>query len=84
MHHAVLMYHIPRLLGKSVPMCCKLKKEKGKKLPNLNSNKFLFNMVITLMISIIFSVFIQNLIICIDIVRGILEWVIKLTQKDSH
>lgn len=84
MHHAVLMYHIPRLLGKTVPMCCKIKGKKGKKQPDLNSNKFLIDMAITLMISIIFSVFIQNLIICIDIVRGILEWVIKLTQKDSR
>ncbi len=84
MHHAVLMYHIPRLLGKTVPMCCKIKGKKGKKPLDLNSNKFLFNMVITLMISMIFSVFIQNLIICIDCVRGILEWLDKLLQKDSH
>ena len=84
MYHAVLMYYIPRLLGKSVPMCCKLKEEKGKKVPNLNSNKFLFDMVTTVMISMFVGTFIQILIICIDCVRGILEWVIKLTQKDSR
>jgi hypothetical protein len=83
MYHTVLMHYIPRVMGKTAQMCCQLKEGKVK-LVDPTSKKIVFDMVTTVIIYMIFSVFIQILIICIDCVRGILEWVIKLTQKDSR
>jgi hypothetical protein len=83
MYHAVLMHYIPRVMGKTAQMCCQLKEGKVK-LVDPTSKKVVFDMVTTVIIYMIFSVFIQNLIICIDCLRRILECLIKLLQRDSH
>jgi hypothetical protein len=86
MYHTVLMHYIPRVMGKTAQMCCQLKEGKVKKvkLVDPTSKKVVFDMVTTVIIYIVFSVFAQTLIICIDCLRRILECLIKLLQRDSH
>lgn len=83
MYHTVLMHYIPRVMGKTAQMCCQLKKGKVK-LVDPTSKKVVLDMVTTVIVFMIFSVFTQTLIICIDCLRRILECLINLLQKDSH
>jgi len=83
MYHTVLMYYIPRVMGKTAQMCCQLKEGKVK-LVDPTSKKVVLDMVTTVIVFMIFSVFTQILIICIDCLRRILECLIKLLQRDSH
>jgi len=83
MYHTVLMHYIPRVMGKTAQMCYQLKKGKVK-LVDPTSKKVVLDMVTTVIVFMIFSVFTQILIICIDCLRRILECLIKLLQRDSH
>jgi hypothetical protein len=83
MYHTVLMHYIPRVMGKTAQMCFQLKEGKVK-LVDPTSKKVVFDMVTTVIIYMVFSVFAQTLIICIDCLRRILECLIKLLQRDSH
>ena len=83
MYHTVLMYYIPRMMGKAVPRYCEDSEvEEGKKI-DLNSKRFELKLIVAQLMTMVVSVLIINLTICICCVRRSLECLLKIKRRDS-